>query len=136
MKFKVRPNVAMYFIFIVYAIYTINNFNLMVLIAGILFYILWYCCSDAYYKIEKGNLIVSRIIGRKEIRIKDINAIIDPIPVLHRLNPRPGTLAIYREKKRLHVCPKDQVGFVKALQKANKKMNVKVESVTGKQDKK
>lgn len=131
MKFRVRLNLAMSYILLVYIFYIISNFNSIAFVAGVLFFIGWFCLSDLYYTIERGNLIVHRIVRSKQIRVRDINALIDPIPVMHRLNPRPGTLAIYYNdrKKRLQVCPKDQVGFCKAMQSANKKMIVDVKDL-------
>lgn len=130
MKYKVRLNLAMSYILLVYLYYIIKNFNSIAFVIGVLFFIGWICISDLYYKIEKGNLIIYRLIGAKEFKVRDIIALVDPIPVLHRLNPRPGTLAIYfSDKKRLNVYPKDQVGFANAMHLANKKINVDVKSL-------
>lgn len=131
MKYKVRLNIAMSYVLLAYIFYMFKNFNSIVLVAGIIFFSAWFCLTDRYYLIERGNLIAHRIIRSKEVRIRDINALIDPIPVMHRLNPKPGTLAIYynERKKRLHVCPKDQVGFCKAMQAVNKKMIVDVRNL-------
>ena len=95
MKFKIRLNLAMCYVLLVYIYYIMKNFSSVAFVGGALFFIGWICVSDLYYKIEKGNLIVYRVIGAKQIRVRDINALIDPIPVMHRLNPRPGTLSIY-----------------------------------------
>jgi len=130
MKYKVRLHMAMSYVLLVYLYYMIKNFNSIAFVVGVLFFIGWICVSDLYYKIERGNLIVYRIIGAKSIRVRDIVALIDPIPVMHRLNPRPGTLSVYYdEKKRLNVYPKDQVAFSKAMQSANKKIRVDVKSL-------
>jgi len=130
MKYKVRLHMAMSYVLLVYLYYIIKNFNNIAFVAGVLFFIGWACVSDLYYKIERGNLIVYRIIGAKSIRVKDVIALIDPIPVMHRLSPRPGTLAVYyADKKKLHVYPKDQVAFSKAMQSANKKIRVDVKSL-------
>lgn len=130
MKFKVRINLAMFYIFLVYIYYIIKNFNSITFVVGALFFIGWFCVSDLYYRIERGNLTAYRVIGSKEFRMKDIVALIDPIPVMHRLNPRPGTLSIYyNENKRFNLCPKDQVGFCNAMHLANKKIKIDVNSL-------
>jgi len=130
MKFKIRINLAMCYVFLVYLYYIVKNFSSIAFVGGILFFIGWFCVIDLYYLIEKGNLIAYRIIGSKTFRMKDIIALIDPIPVMHRLNPRPGTLSIYYNKtKRFNVCPKDQAGFCNAMHLANKKIKVDVSSL-------
>jgi len=136
MKFKIRLNLAMCYVLLIYLYYTIRNFNSIVFVCGALFFIGWICISDLYYIIEKGNLVAYRVIGAKQIRLKDITVLTDPMPVMHRLNPRPGTLAIYYgERKKLHVHPKDQAGFSKAMSSGNKKMTININSLKKKDEK-
>ncbi|PRR80294.1 hypothetical protein [Clostridium vincentii] len=134
MKYKIRLNLAMVYVFLVYIYYIVKNFTNIAFLGGILFFIAWFCVIDLYYSIEKGNLIAFRIIGSKTFRMRDVVALIDPIPVMHRLNPRPGTLSVYYSgnknvNKRFNVCPKDQAGFCNAMFLANKKIKIDVKSL-------
>lgn len=129
MKYKVKMNLALLFVVIVYILYLIKSFDIYAFIGGLLILSMIICFSDLYYKIENGNLIIFKIIGKKNIKIKDIEIVTDPVPVMHRLNPRSGTIAIYnKSKKRFHICPDKQVDLVKEIKKINKKANIKVKS--------
>ena len=129
MKYKVKVNSALVFVIMVYIFYLIKGFNIYAFLGGILILSIIMCFSDLYYKIEKGNLIIFKIIGRKNIKIRDIEVITDPLPVMHRLNPRSGTIAIYnKSKKRFHICPDKQIELIKEIKKLNKKANINLKS--------
>lgn len=129
MIYKVKINSALSFVVIVYILYLIKNFDIYAFIGGIFLISTIICFSDLYYKIENGNLIIFKIIGKKNIKIRDIEIVTDPVPVMHRLNPRSGTIAIYnKSKKRFHICPDKQVDLVKEIKKLNRKANINLKS--------
>ena len=127
MRFKVKTDTAMWMVVILYAVYAVISKDLIVVTGGIILLGFWMSKKDLYYEVNKNTLLIYRIFGRTEISLKDISTVSDPIPVIYKLNPRPGTISVYNQYNReIKICPVNKIDFAKAISKLNRKIKIEI----------
>lgn len=134
-EFKKQLNIPTAYFSIFYIGYAIvclvrQNYTSFLAIFGVGIFVFGYLYGIRPYKytIEKRTLIINRrILKNKEYNVMEIDTISNPIPKMTKIITNPRSYEIYlMNGKRLTVAPKNQMEFVEAIIKANKRIHCQV----------
>lgn len=137
--FKFRMNTATiifliaYTVYVLYMLITMQWDVLPILIGfGILVYAFFLGCRPYAYDIEKKTITIKYYLWKnKEIDLMRCETMCDPVSRWADIATRPHAIEIYTDtKKRYCFFPKDRLGFIHAVVKANKRIHCTVQEYT------
>lgn len=138
-EFKVKSNLAVMLFLFCYTFYTASVAYMRLwqsfywlLGAGVVFYIFFIGFRPYKYVVDKKTVIIKyRLRPSKELDLMQCETICDPIPRMTEIVMRSNAIEIYNQtNKRKKFYPRDRVGFVEAVVRANKRIHCTVKDYT------